>query len=92
MALPLKPPLKPQLALPRKVLPEGNDWVYEPKYDGFRAIAFVDGDNVFLQSRGAKPLLRYFPELVLPEGRYVIDGELFWGQDRLEFVERALAR
>ena len=76
MAFPLKPPIQPQLALSRKVLPEGEEWAYEPKYDGFRAIAFVDGDNVFLQSRGAKPLLRYFPELVLPEGRYVIDGEL----------------
>ena len=76
MALPLKPPVKPQLALSRKVLPEGESWVYEPKYDGFRAIAFVDGDEVYLQSRGGKPLRRYFPELAFPEGRYVIDGEL----------------
>jgi ATP-dependent DNA ligase len=76
MALPLKPPIKPQLALSRKVLPEGPDWCYEPKYDGFRALAFVDGDEVYLQSRGGRPLLRYFPELVFPEGRYVIDGEL----------------
>jgi ATP-dependent DNA ligase len=76
MALPLKPPVKPQLALSRKQLPEGGDWVYEPKYDGFRAIAFVDGDDVFLQSRGGKPLRRYFPELQFPEGRYVMDGEL----------------
>jgi ATP-dependent DNA ligase len=76
MALPLKPPIKPQLALSRKVLPEGPDWCYEPKYDGFRALAFVDGDEVYLQSRGGRPLLRYFPELAFPEGRYVIDGEL----------------
>lgn len=76
MALPLKPPLKPQLALPRKVLPEGNDWVYEPKYDGFRALAFVDGDDLYLQSRGGRPLRRYFPELEFPEGSYVLDGEL----------------
>jgi ATP-dependent DNA ligase len=76
MALPLKPPIKPQLALSRKVLPEGPDWCYEPKYDGFRALAFVDGDDVYLQSRSGRPLLRYFPELVFPEGRYVIDGEL----------------
>ena len=76
MAFPLKPPIKPQLALGRKVLPEGDEWAYEPKYDGFRALAFVDGSKVFLQSRGARPLLRYFPELVFPEGRYVIDGEL----------------
>ena len=58
------------------MLPEGDEWAYEPKYDGFRALAFVDGSKVFLQSRGARPLLRYFPELVFPEGRYVIDGEL----------------
>jgi ATP-dependent DNA ligase len=76
VALPLKPPIKPQLALSRKVLPEGEDWVYEPKYDGFRAIAFVDGDDVYLQSRGGKPLRRYFPEVEYPEGRYVLDGEL----------------
>jgi ATP-dependent DNA ligase len=76
MALPLKPPIKPQLALSRKVLPEGPDWCYEPKYDGFRALAFVNGDDVYLQSRSGRPLLRYFPELAFPEGRYVIDGEL----------------
>jgi ATP-dependent DNA ligase len=76
MTLPLKPPIKPQLALSRKALPEGKDWVYEPKYDGFRALAFVDGDEVYLQSRGGKPLRRYFPELEFPKGRYVIDGEL----------------
>ncbi len=76
MALPLKPPIKPQLALSRKVLPEGEDWVYEPKYDGFRSIVFVDGEDVFMQSRGGKPLRRYFPEVNFPEGRYVLDGEL----------------
>ena len=76
MALPLKPPIQPQLALSRKVLPEGEDWAYEPKYDGFRAIAYVDGDDVYLQSRGGKPLRRYFPEVEFPEGRYVLDGEL----------------
>ncbi len=76
MAFPLKPPIKPQLALSRKQLPEGDEWAYEPKYDGFRALAFVNGDEVYLQSRGAKPLLRYFPELVFPRGRYVMDGEL----------------
>jgi ATP-dependent DNA ligase len=76
VALPLKPPIKPQLALSRKVLPEDEGWVYEPKYDGFRALAFVDGDDVYLQSRGGKPLRRYFPEVVFPKGRYVLDGEL----------------
>ncbi len=76
MALPLKAPIQPQLALSRKVLPEGEDWVYEPKYDGFRALAYVDGDDVYLQSRGGKPLRRYFPEVEFPRGRYVLDGEL----------------
>jgi ATP-dependent DNA ligase len=76
MALPLKPPVKPQLALSRKQLPEGEGWVYEPKYDGFRALAFVDGNEVFLQSRNGRPLSRYFPELKFPKGKYVLDGEL----------------
>ncbi len=78
MTLPLAPPLKPQLALSRKALPLSEDdlWVYEVKLDGFRCIAFVDGEEVFLQSRSGKPLGRYFPELVLPAGRYVLDGEI----------------
>ena len=76
MTLPLKPPIQPQLALSRKTIPEGEEWVYEPKFDGFRVIAFVDGEDVYLQSRGSKPLRRYFPELHFPPGRYVLDGEL----------------
>jgi ATP-dependent DNA ligase len=76
MTLPLVPPIKPQLALSRKELPEGADYSYEIKLDGFRCIAFVDGQEVFLQSRNGKPLGRYFPELILPAGRYVLDGEI----------------
>jgi ATP-dependent DNA ligase len=76
MALPLRPPVLPQLARPRKSLPTGEGWVYEPKWDGFRALAFVDGDDVYLQSRSGKPLSRYFPELKFPPGRYVLDGEI----------------
>jgi len=76
MALPLSPPVLPQLARPAKTLPEGEGWVYEPKWDGFRALAFVDGDDVYLQSRSGKPLRRYFPELRFPPGRYVMDGEI----------------
>ncbi|HEY2260209.1 MAG TPA: ATP-dependent DNA ligase [Solirubrobacteraceae bacterium] len=76
MTLPLKPPVAPQLARSGKELPLGEQWSYEPKFDGFRAIAFVDGDDVLLQSRGSKPLGRYFPELSFPGGRYVIDGEI----------------
>jgi len=76
LSLPLKPPLKPQLALTRKELPTGEEWAYEQKLDGFRAIVFVDGDDVYVQSRGGKALARYFPELSFAPGRYVLDGEL----------------
>jgi ATP-dependent DNA ligase len=76
MALPLKPPIEPQLARGKPELPTGAGWVYEPKYDGFRAIVFVDGDEVTIQSRSGKPLGRYFPELRFPPGRYVMDGEI----------------
>jgi ATP-dependent DNA ligase len=76
MTLPLKPPIKPQLALTRKELPRGEEWAYEQKLDGFRAIVFVDGDGAYIQSRGGKDLTRYFPELGFAPGRYVLDGEL----------------
>ena len=76
MNLPLAPPIKPQLALTRKELPLGEEWAYEQKLDGFRAIVFVDGDDIYVQSRGGKALARYFPELSFPAGRYVLDGEL----------------
>jgi ATP-dependent DNA ligase len=74
--LPLKPPVLPQLARPGKQLPVGDQWAYEPKFDGFRALVFVDGDEIVIQSRGGKPLGRYFPELRFPAGRYVVDGEI----------------
>ena len=90
MSLPLKPPLKPQLALTRKQLPLGEEWAYEPKLDGFRAIVFVDGDDAYIQSRGGKALARYFPELSFPEGRYVVDGELVIRDERGEPVFDAL--
>ena len=76
MSLPLKPPIEPQLARSKTELPAGEQWAYEPKYDGFRAIVFVDGEDVTVQSRTGKPLGRYFPELSFPAGRYVIDGEI----------------
>jgi ATP-dependent DNA ligase len=76
LALPLKPPIEPQLARPKADLPVGEQWAYEPKYDGFRAIVFVDGEATVIQSRGGKPLGRYFPELRFPPGRYVLDGEI----------------
>ncbi|HWI72933.1 MAG TPA: ATP-dependent DNA ligase [Baekduia sp.] len=78
MPLPISPPLSPQLARSRTSLPEGDGWAYEPKWDGFRALVFVDGDEVVIRSRNDKPLDRYFPEVVagLPTGRYVLDGEI----------------
>jgi ATP-dependent DNA ligase len=76
VSLPLTPPVLPQLARSRASLPEGDNWAYEPKYDGFRAIVFVDGEQTYLQSRNGKPLSRYFPELEFPKGRYVLDGEI----------------
>jgi ATP-dependent DNA ligase len=81
VALPLEPPIKPALAKSAKELPEGDDWRYEPKWDGFRTIAFRDGDDVYLQSRNGKPMNRYFPEVVeqlkeLPAKQAVVDGEM----------------
>jgi ATP-dependent DNA ligase len=87
MALPLSPPVLPQLAKPAKALPTGEGWAYEPKWDGFRALAFVDGGEVYIQSRTGRPLTRYFPELAFPDGRYVLDGEIvvFDDQGRQDF-------
>ncbi|HET7726962.1 MAG TPA: ATP-dependent DNA ligase [Candidatus Limnocylindrales bacterium] len=91
MTLPFSPPLEPMLAKAVSGLPEGDGWLYEPKWDGFRAIVFKDGDDVFTQSRDLKPLDRYFPELAepvraqLPE-RCVLDGEVvIAGTDGLAF-------
>src|SRR5919202_5407145 len=87
MTLPLKPPVLPQLSRSAKTLPLSGGWSYEPKWDGFRALAFVDGDDVYLQSRNGRPLTRYFPELRFPAGSYVMDGEivLFDAQGRQDF-------
>jgi ATP-dependent DNA ligase len=87
LTLPLVPPIKPQLALTRKELPLGEEWAYEQKLDGFRAIVFVEGEEAYIQSRGAKALGRYFPELSFAPGRYVLDGELVIrdGDGNLEF-------
>jgi ATP-dependent DNA ligase len=81
LKLPLEPPIAPQLAKSAKELPEGDGWVYEPKWDGFRTIVFRDGDEVYLQSRNGKPMNRYFPEVVEAVGqmdneRLVMDGEI----------------
>jgi ATP-dependent DNA ligase len=81
MALPFSPPLEPMLAKANDEIPCGPSWRYEPKWDGFRAIVFRDGDDIALSSRGGKPLARYFPELLeslkaaLPP-RAIVDGEI----------------
>ena len=81
MTLPFAPPVEPMLAKAASTLPEGDGWLFEPKWDGFRALVFRDGDEVYTQSRDLKPLDRYFPELEapflaqLPE-RCVLDGEV----------------
>ncbi|MFV2064950.1 MAG: ATP-dependent DNA ligase [Chloroflexota bacterium] len=81
MRLPLEPPIAPMLAKASAELPVGEDWLYEPKWDGFRAIVFRDGDEVYIQSRDGKPLDRYFPELAEPlkanlPTRCILDGEV----------------
>src|SRR3954466_6292187 len=89
MALPLSPPIKPQLARSAKELPEGEGWRYEPKWDGFRTIVFRDGDDIRLQSRGGKPMNRYFPDVVeqvagLSAERLVLDGEMIVVRDGIQ--------
>ncbi|MFI5226701.1 MAG: ATP-dependent DNA ligase [Candidatus Limnocylindrales bacterium] len=91
MRLPFQPPVEPMLAKPTDELPAGDGWLFEPKWDGFRALVFRDGDEVYTQSRDLKPLDRYFPELAaplranLPE-RCVLDGEVvIAGPDGLQF-------
>ena len=91
MNLAVTPPVLPMLAKKVSELPPGEGWIFEPKWDGFRALVFRDGDEVFIQSRDEKPLNRYFPELIdplkaqLPE-RCVLDGEIVIARDEgLEF-------
>ncbi|HZG45543.1 MAG TPA: hypothetical protein VEZ41_04650, partial [Allosphingosinicella sp.] len=81
--LPIRPTIAPMEAKSVEELPDadGGAWRYEPKWDGFRCLVFRDGDQVELQSKGEKPLARYFPELVevvraAPADRFVVDGEL----------------
>lgn len=80
-SLPLPYPFEPMEARAVGAVPSGDGWQLEPKWDGFRCLAWRDGDEVWLQSKGLKPLGRYFPEVVrgllaLPARRFVLDGEL----------------
>ncbi|MEX1278962.1 MAG: ATP-dependent DNA ligase, partial [Chloroflexota bacterium] len=59
MAFPIPPPIEPMLAKPQPEIPTGAEWRYEPKWDGFRALVFRDGPEVYIQSRDLKPLNRY---------------------------------
>ncbi len=93
MPFPLAPPIEPMLAKAAETLPEeeGGGWLFEPKWDGFRALAFRSGDELYLQSRELKPLDRYFPELRAPllsslPDRCVVDGEIvIAGAEGLDF-------
>ncbi|HET9599233.1 MAG TPA: ATP-dependent DNA ligase [Anaeromyxobacteraceae bacterium] len=81
MAYPIAPPVEPMLAKAEDALPDGDGWLFEPKWDGFRALVFRDGGDVYLQSRELKPLDRYFPELLAPlrealPARCAVDGEI----------------
>jgi len=81
VSLPLHPPFAPMDALLVDQIPEGDQWQYEPKWDGFRCLVFRDGHKIELQSKSGQPLTRYFPELVeafsqVKAVRFVLDGEI----------------
>ena len=91
MQLRVNPPVLPMLAKRIADIPAGEDWLFEPKWDGFRALIFRDGDELLIQSRDQKSLNRYFPDLLkpllsaLPE-RCVLDGEIVIAREgRLDF-------
>jgi ATP-dependent DNA ligase len=93
MDLPIPTALPPMEALTRDDLPAGEGWAYEPKWDGFRCLAFRDGEDVELMSKAGKPLARYFPDIVealraLGASRFVLDGEIVIPhEDRLSFEQ-----
>src|SRR6266550_561154 len=77
----LKPPIPPMEARSVDEIPTGEEWQYEPKWDGFRCLAFRDRDKIFLQSKNGQPLARYFPDVADAVGKlsaqeFVVDGEL----------------
>ena len=81
MSLPLKKNYRPMEADPATELPTGKQWLYEPKWDGFRCLAFRDDNNIALQSKSQKSLTRYFPELVAAlkaakSTKFILDGEI----------------
>ncbi|HYC89566.1 MAG TPA: ATP-dependent DNA ligase [Thermoanaerobaculia bacterium] len=81
MTLPIHPPYAPMEAKRVDKIPTGDHWQFEPKWDGFRAIVFRDGNDVYVQSKAGQPLARYFPEVVeaalqLKQKQFVLDGEI----------------
>jgi ATP-dependent DNA ligase len=91
IGLPIRPPYPPAEAKSVEEIPSGAQWLYEPKWDGFRCIAFRKGQKVLLQSKAGQPLHRYFPEVVkalgqLPHSQFVLDGEIvIYTEGRLSF-------
>lgn len=91
MKLPVRPPYEPMEMMQIEQIPDGPQWEYEPKWDGFRALVFRDGDEIEIQSKSGQPLARYFPEVVerlrkLAPRKFVLDGELMVQLgDRLSF-------
>ena len=86
MDLPVNPPVLPMLAKRASELPQQGEWIFEPKWDGFRALVFRDRDEILIQSRDEKSLNRYFPELIEPltsqlPTRCVLDGEIVVAQE-----------
>lgn len=97
VALPFDPPIEPMLAKAVDGIPSDDGWLFEPKWDGFRAIVFRDGDEIYMQSRDLKPLDRYFPELAEPlraalPDRCVLDGEVVIARDGALDFEALLLR
>ena len=97
MALPLSRTYAPMEAQLVNELPTGSGWQYEPKWDGFRCLAFRDGDRIDLRSKAGKPLARYFPDVVatlkaLKAKRFVLDGEIVVPHDGSLSFDELLAR
>src|ERR1700692_709688 len=91
MRLPVNPPMLPMLSKRTNEIPQGQEWIFEPKWDGFRALVFRDREEILIQSRDGKSLNRYFPELLEPlltqlSDHCVLDGEIVVAKSgRLDF-------
>ncbi len=97
MSLPISKRYRPMEAMPAPVLPDGPDWQYEPKWDGFRCLAFRDRERIDLLSKAGKPLTRYFPDLMdalaaLAAKQFVLDGEIVIPLDGSLSFDRLLMR